>query len=132
MTVGYKRGADQRVGITSYLDLEEVTSDLQSIMAHLCHICGKSFAEATSRARHVRQVHNGERHECDRCGRSYSQKSKLREHQKKCPTEWTCPTCRQVFEELLAFNRHKTADHPELVPKSLATRKRKRKYIAHL
>ncbi len=39
----------------------------------------------------------------------------------------SCPTCGQDFGSLLALNRHKVTQHPELMPKNMATKKRKGK-----
>ncbi len=96
-------------------------------MAFECHICQKSFSTSGHRARHVRQVHEKERFTCHQCSKTYSQQEKLQAHLKKCQTQWSCPTCGQDFGSLLAFNRHKVTQHPELMPKNMATKKRKGK-----
>ncbi len=94
-------------------------------MAFECNICKKTFSTGGHRARHLRQVHGGERHTCHQCGKSFTQQEKLQAHLKKCQTQWSCPTCGQDFGSLLAFNRHKTMQHPELMPRSMASKKRK-------
>lgn len=78
-------------------------------MEFLCETCGKGFTTSRSRARHRRQVHQGEHQTCHWCGKRYSQKSKLQEHLKKC-AGLVCPTCGQEFEDLLRLNRHKVND----------------------
>ena len=42
-----------------------------------------------------------------------------------------CPTCGQVFDQLLAFNMHKVVDHPGLVQKSMVTRRKRRLVMGH-
>ena len=103
------------------------TEKFTTVMAFECDICHKSFSTGGNRSRHIRQVHQGERHTCHQCGKSYGQQVKLQEHLKKCQTQWSCSTCGQDFNSLLPFNRHKVTQHPELVPQSRATKKRKGK-----
>lgn len=100
-------------------------------MTHMCEICGKVFSGTNSLGRHRRQVHGGEWHTCNQCQISYTQFDKLKAHLKKCQTEWSCTICGQHFSSLLHFNRHRVTHHPETVPKSMATKKRKGKSIGY-
>jgi len=74
--------SDQMVVMNS-LDINSMTSNIQSGKICVCPLCHQTFTAQSSLRRHMqRHIENRERYQCDICKKTYSRKDYLKEHRK--------------------------------------------------
>lgn len=90
----------------------------KGMRTHLCKLCGKSFAKAPIRDRHM-VVHTGDRpFACHLCNKTFAQMFNLnshKQHHHQIAISYTCEVCSKSFAKNFELRRHsKTHYKPEV------------------
>ena len=80
----------------------------------VCGLCRQCFATVSGRNRHIRTLHEGERHACQVCDKLFNQKSYLNNHIRAVhqgEKPYPCTECGKDFADRCNLRRHTIRIH---------------------